>query len=265
MELGYKGKVVGITGAASQKGIGFAIAKQMLQEGASVFICDLKQEAVDEAVAALSEFGTAKGYAADVSSETAVANLFDCAMRDFGHVDVFVSNAGIYPQSALMDMTVAQWDTVMGINLRSVFLCAKNAFRCMKDHGGVIINAASYAAVISSAGSGAYAATKSAVYSLTKTLAAELAPWNIRVCGFIPGVIHTGMTSALVDQKGDQMVSQIALHRLGKPSDVAQAVAFLASDAASYITGTFVEISGGKLCVQNPDYAYAKKEAEENA
>lgn len=265
MELGYKGKVVGVTGAASQKGIGFAIAKQMLQEGASVFICDLKQEAVDEAVAALSEFGTAKGYAADVSNEAAVANLFDCAMRDFGHVDVFVSNAGIYPQSSLMDMTVAQWDTVMGINLRSVFLCAKNAFRCMKDRGGVIINAASYAAVIGSAGSGAYAASKSAVYSLTKTLAAELAPWNIRVCGFIPGVIHTGMTSALVDQKGDQMVSQIALHRLGKPGDVAQAVAFLASDAASYITGTFVEISGGKLCVQNPDYAYAKKEAEENA
>ena len=260
MELGYQGKVVGVTGAASPKGIGFAIARRMLQEGAQVFICDLKQEAVDEAVALLGEFGTVKGYAADVSSEEAVDAMFDAAMADFGHVDVFISNAGIYPQSALMDMTVRQWDTVMGVNLRSVFLCAKGAYRCMKEKGGVLINAASYAAVIGSAGSGAYAASKSAVHSLTKTLAAELAPYNIRVNGFIPGVIQTGMTQALVDVKGDQMVDQIALHKLGQPDDVARAVAFLASDAASYMTGTFIEISGGKLCVQNPAYGWQKLE-----
>lgn len=261
MELGYQGKVVGVTGAASPKGIGFAIARQMLQEGASVFICDLKQEAVDEAVKLLSEYGTVKGYAADVSSEEAVEAMFDNAVADFDHVDVFVSNAGIYPQSKLMDMTVKQWDTVMGVNLRSVFLCAKGAYRCMKEKGGVLINAASYAAVIGSAGSGAYAASKSAVHSLTKTLAAELAPYNIRVNGFIPGVIQTGMTQALVDVKGDQMVDQIALHKLGQPVDVARAVAFLASDAASYMTGTFIEISGGKLCVQNPSYCWQKMEA----
>lgn len=262
MDLGYEGKVVGVTGAASQRGIGFAIARQMLREGAKVFICDLKQEAVDAAVSALSAYGSVKGYACDVSREDSVKTMFDNAVADMGGVDVFVSNAGIYPQCALMDMTVSQWDTVMGINLRSVFIGAQQAFRVMKDKGGVIINAASYAAVIGSAGSGAYAASKSAVYSLTKTLAAELAPWKIRVCGFIPGVIHTGMTAAVVDQRGDQMLSQIALHRLGKPQDVANAVAWLASDAADYVTGTFIEISGGKLCVQNPDYGYAKWEAE---
>lgn len=262
MELGYQGKVVGVTGAASLKGIGFAIARRMLQEGAKVFICDLKQEAVDEAVKALSEFGETRGYACDVSNAEAVAAMFDSAMADFGKIDVFVSNAGIYPQCALMDMTPAQWDGVMGVNLRSVFLCAQNAYRCMKDKGGVLINAASYAAVIASAGSGAYAASKSAVYSLTKTLAAELAPYGIRVNGFIPGVIQTGMTRAVVDEKGDQLVNQIALHKLGQPDDVARAVAFLASDAAEYLTGTFIEISGGKFCVQNPDYGYKKLERE---
>lgn len=258
MELGYSGKVVGITGAASLKGIGFAIAKRMLQEGARVFICDLKQEAVDAAVAALSEYGEARGYAADVSNEEAVASMFDRAVSDFGEVNVFISNAGIYPQSALMDMSVSQWDTVMNVNLRSVFICARNAYRVMKEKGGVLINAASYAAVIGSAGSGAYAASKSAVFSLTKTLAAELAPYGIRVNGFIPGVIETGMTAGVVSEKGDQLVNQIALHRLGQPDDVARAVAFLASDAADYLTGTFIEISGGKFCVQNPDYMYKK-------
>ncbi len=256
MDLGYQGKVVGVTGAASPKGIGFAIARRMLQEGASVFLCDLKQEAVDAAVRELSAYGTVRGYAADVSDEQAVAALFDRAMADFGAIDVFISNAGVYPQSALMDMTTRQWDAVMSVNLRSVFLCAKNAYRCMKDRGGVLINAASYAAVLASAGSGAYAASKAAVYSLTKTLAAELAPCRIRVNGFIPGVIATGMTQGVIDAKGDSLVDQIALRRLGEPDDVAKAVAFLASDAAGYITGAFVEISGGKLCVQNPDYAY---------
>lgn len=260
MELGYRGKVVGISGAASVRGIGFAIARRMLTEGAAVFICDLRAEAVDEAVAALSEFGTVRGYTADVGNEAQVDALFDRAAADFGRIDVFISNAGIYPQSPLTEMSAAQWDTVMTVNLRSVFLCAKAAFRHMKAHGGVLINAASYAAILGSAGSGAYAASKAAVYSLTKTLAAEFAPYNIRVNGFIPGVIQTGMTQPLVDVKGAQMLDQIALRRLGKPDDVAGAVAFLASDAASYLTGTFIEISGGKLCVQNPAYAYPQED-----
>ena len=133
----------------------------------------------------------------------------------------------------------------------------------MKGRGGVIINAASYAALIASAGSGAYAASKAAVYSLTKTLASELAPYGIRVNGFIPGVIQTGMTQAVVDQKGEELVNAIALHRLGMPKDVADAVLFLASEEASYLTGTFIEISGGKLCVQNPDFPWKKAQEQE--
>ena len=255
----FEGKVVGITGAASPAGIGFHIAEKMLAEGAQVFICDLKQDAVDNAVSLLAESGSVKGYSADVSDEKSVHEMFNKAIHDFGKIDVFVSNAGIYPQSLLMDMSVDQWNQVMAVNLRSVFICAKEVYEVMKNTGGVLINAASYAAVLGSSGSGAYAASKSAVYSLTKTLAAEFAPYGIRVCGYIPGVIQTKMTQSVVDKNGKSMVEAIALNRLGKPEDVANAVAFLASDEASYLTGTFIEVSGGKLCVQNPNYHWKVK------
>ncbi|MEA5014837.1 MAG: SDR family oxidoreductase [Candidatus Limiplasma sp.] len=263
MELGYHNKVVGITGAASQAGIGFAIAAGFLREGARVFICDIDAAALDAAVEALSSQGEVRGYRVNVGDEREVAAMFETAVKDFGSVDLFVNNAGIYPQSALCEMDGAAWDRVMNVNLKSVFLCACAAKRQMeKQGGGVILNAASFASLIPSAGSGAYAASKAAVYSLTKTMAAEFAPFGIRVNGFIPGVIETGMTKAVVDARRSDLEGQIALGRLGTPKDVANAVLFLGSDAAAYISGAFLEISGGKLCVQNPDYGYKRWKGE---
>lgn len=259
MEFSFKGKVAGITGAAGTGGIGFAIARKFLKEGARVFICDLSEEKLKEARQALSPLGEVGTYTADVSDEKAVASMFEAAAGKYGQIDIFVNNAGIYPQKLLCDMTADQWDTIMNVNLRSVFLCAREAFRYMKENGGVIINAASYASLLASAGSGAYAASKAAVYSMTKTLAAELAPYQIRVNGFIPGVIETGMTKPVIEAKRTELEEAIALHRLGTPEDVANAAAFLASDAASYLTGTFIEISGGKLCVQNPHMPWETK------
>ena len=256
MDLGYTNKVVGVTGATALNGIGFAIAKQMLLEGARVFICGRREAAVVEAVKHLSEYGVVQGYVADVSQEQPVKDLFAAAMHDFGKIDVFINNAGVYPQRSLMEMTMQEWDGVMETNLRSVFLCAKEFWNCAKDQGGVLINASSFAAILGSAGSGAYAASKAAVHSLTKTLAAEFAPYGIRVNGFVPGVIATDMTAPVIAAKADKLLSQIALHRLGNPEEVAKAVTFLGSDAANYITGTFLEISGGKLCVQSPDSGY---------
>ena len=253
MGFDYRDKVVGVTGAASVKGIGYAIAKMFLECGAKVFICDLNSNALEEAVTQLKPYGEVKSYILDVGKEEEVIEMFVKVDKDFGKLDVFVNNAGIYPQGFICDMDVKMWDMTMNVNLRSVFLCSREAFKYMKSRGGVIINATSYAAIIGSAGSGAYAASKSAVYSLTKTLAAELAPYGIRVNGFIPGVIETGMTQGVIDNKKEELVQAIALHRLGEPKDVANAVAFLASEEASYMTGTFMEISGGKLCVQNPD------------
>lgn len=257
MEYGLGGKVAGVSGAASIKGIGFDIAKALLAEGCKVFISDISAERLEEAKQELSRFGEVLAIPCDVSDEASVQGMFKAAEEHFGGVDIFVSNAGIYPQKALCEMSAGEWDTVMNVNLRSVFLCGREAQKYMsKRGGGVLINAASYAAILGSAGSGAYAASKSAVYSLTKTLAAELAPYHIRVCGFIPGVIATGMTQGVIDERGDALQSQIALRRLGEPQDVGNAVAFLCSDAASYLTGMFLEITGGKFCVQNPDYAW---------
>ncbi len=259
MNWEFGGKVVGVSGAALQQGIGFALAANFLRQGAQVFICDIDEAALTTAVKALSQYGRASGYKVNVADEAEVAGLFEKAVADHGRVDVFVNNAGIYPQAALEEMNAAAWDRVMAVNLRSVFLCGTAALRAMKNQGGgVIINAASYASLMPSAGSGAYAASKAAVHSLTKTMAAEFAPFGVRVNGFIPGVIETGMTKAVVDARRNDLVAQIAIGRLGTPDDVAGAVLFLASDAAAYLTGSFIEVSGGKFCVQNPDYGYKK-------
>lgn len=262
MPFNYSGRVVGVTGAGGTAGIGFAIAKKFLESGAKVFICDLNEEALNLAAEALKPFGDVRTFKTDVSKERDVKTMFEAAYKAYGKIDVFVSNAGIYPQKLVCEMTEQQWDTVMNVNLKSVFLCAREVFHYMKDKGGVLINAASYASLMASAGSGAYAASKAAVYSLTKTLAAELAPYNIRVNGFIPGVIETGMTKGVIDEKRGELEGAIALHRLGAPEDVANAVAFLASDEASYMTGTFMEVSGGKLCVQNPHMPWKIKEEQ---
>jgi NAD(P)-dependent dehydrogenase (short-subunit alcohol dehydrogenase family) len=227
-----------------------------------VFICDLNKDALEQAAAMLTTYGEVKSYVLDVSSEAEVTEMFAKVHEEYGKLDIFVNNAGVYPQRFLCEMDLKQWDLTMNVNVKSVFLCAREAFRYMKTTGGVIINAASYAALIGSAGSGAYAASKSAVYSLTKTLAAELAPYGIRVNGFIPGVIETGMTQGVIDAKKEELVQAIALHRLGEPKDVANAVAFLASEEASYLTGTFIEVSGGKICVQNPDSPWKKLQQE---
>lgn len=260
MSFNFEHKTVGITGAASTKGIGFAIAKMFLKYGADVFICDLRKEALEEAEKELRKYGKGrvKSYVVDVSDAASVSAMFESAKKDFSYIDIFINNAGIYPQGLVCDMSVEQWDRVMNINLRSVFLCARECRKAM-EQGGVLINAASFAALIGSAGSGAYAASKAAVYNLTKTLAAELAPCGIRVNGYIPGVIETGMTRGVIDEKGNELTDAIALHRLGRPEDVADAVCFLASENASYLTGMFIEISGGKLCVQNPDFAWKQQ------
>lgn len=254
MDYGLRGKTAGITGAAQKGGIGYAIAKRLLREGADVFICDINEDALNQAKEELSAIGNVETYITDVSEENSVRDMFKKAHERFHKLDIFVNNAGIYPQWKLMDMSTEQWDKVMGVNLRSVFLCSREAAGYM-EHGGVLINAASFAAVIPSAGSGAYAASKAAVLSLTKTLAAELSGRNIRVNAFIPGVIATEMTRPVIEKRGEALLGQIAIGRLGEPEDVAKAVAFLCSEEASYLTGTSIEVSGGKFCVQNPDFS----------
>lgn len=256
MDLGLDGKVVLITGGAT--GIGKATALAFLKEGCRVAICGRRQEKIEETVQEFAEKGHQLfGVAADAAKLEDITDFSNRVVREYGKIDVWINNAGVYPQRAILDMTEDEWDETFRINVKSIFMGTKLAAHHMKGQGkGVIINAASFASIIPSAGSSAYAATKAAVLSFTRTSAAELAPLNIRVFAFIPGMIKSEMTEVVIEKKRQFLTEQIALNRLGEPEDIADPLVFLASDAARYITGNAVEISGGKFCVQNPMYAW---------
>ncbi len=256
MDLKLTGKVVLITGGAT--GIGKASALSFLKEGCKVAICGRTKAKIDDAV---QEFKT-KGYeilggTADAGNSDSMQAFADNVAQQYGSIDIWINNAGIYPQKALLEMTEEEWDEIFRINVKSVFIGTKLAASYMKKKNkGVILNASSFAALIPSAGSSAYAATKSAISSLTRTSAAELAPFGIRVVAYIPGLIRSEMTEPVIASKEQFLTDQVALGRLGEPEDIANTLVFLASDSAGYITGNAVEISGGKFCVQNPRYAW---------
>ncbi len=257
MDINLKDKVAVITGGA--RGIGLAIAEAFGRAGAEIAICDLNESEVADTLEHLKNRGlSAYGQPVDVSRRSEIFPFAARVEERFGGIDIWVSNAGAFVPHKIIDTTEEQWQMIMDVNVKSVYyggLIAADKMR--KRGGGVLINAASFASLMPSIGSGAYAASKAAVYSLTKSLAAELAPFNIRVIGYIPGVIETQMTAPTIKTKGDAIIDPIALRRIGAPEDVANAVVFAASDKASYITGTFIEISGGKLCVQNPQDAWS--------
>jgi len=254
-EFDFKGKGIVITGAS--EGIGFETAKAFSKAGANVAICGRSAEKLEKAAAELKEYGTVVfADCCDVSDSAQFRAFGDKAAAALGSVDVFINNAGFMPSAKLIDMSEELWDKVIDTNLKSVFTGTKIAYEKMKDHGGVIINAASYAAVIPSVGGSAYAAAKSGVVSLTRTYAAELAPYKIRVLGYIPGVIDTALNAANIAARADALLTPLALQKFGEPEDVAKVILFMASDAADYMTGTCLEISGGKYAVQNARAAW---------
>lgn len=257
MELSLHGKTALITGG--NRGIGFDTARIFGQEGANIAICARGKDSLSEAVSTLRALGiNVFGMTADVSDPEQFRAFADAAEAHFGGMDIWINNAGSYPQMKMTDMTAAEWDELFAINVRSVFLGAQLAKeKLMRRNGGVLFNAASFAALIPSVTSGAYGASKAAIASMTRSLAAELAPHNIRVIGYIPGVVETDMTRPVIEQSGQGIFAQQSLQRLGRGEDVAYPLLFLASDYASYITGAFIEITGGKFCVQNPLQAWS--------
>lgn len=255
MQLDFTGKTVVVTGGTS--GIGLAIATLFAELNAKVSVCARSAENVDRVVANLRSRGfEAHGKSVDVADSGSMFAYAKEVQATFGDIDVWISNAGVYPQYKLIDTPEDVWEKTIRTNMTSIYLGGRIARDTMSGRGGVLINASSFASVMSSVGSGLYAATKAAVTSMTKTLAAELAPYGIRVNCYIPGVIDTAMTHPLLEKNGEAMRRTIALNRFGKPSDVATAVAFLASPYADYISGTSLEISGGKFCTQNPTAAW---------
>lgn len=257
MELHLEDKVVVITGGTA--GIGRACVDAFLNEGCKVAVC-ARSESMLEACRTAYAGKAFLALQADVTDARRMTDLADTVAQRFGGLDVWVNNAGIYPAGDLADMPLEEWQRTLDINVNGVLFGARAAIpHLRKGGGGVIINAASFATTMPTAGRGAYGITKAAVGHMTRVLAAELARDNIRVVSYMPGVVATDLTRDVMGEYKELLNMQVAQNRFGMPEEVAPVVLFLASEAASFITGSGIEVSGGKYCVQNPYYAWKMK------
>jgi len=247
-----KGKVVIITGA--RRGMGKADALAFAKNGAKVVVADISQEECQLVVDEIKKSG-GEGLAVkcDVTDEKEVEEMVKKTIEKFGKVDILVNNAGICQFKPFLELTEEEWQRTLDINLKGYFLCAKaTAKEMVKQKSGAIVNIASI--VMGQIGKGMaglahYSASKGGIAALTKTLALELAPYNIRVNAIAPGAIDTPMAaSAKADPKVlEQTLAMIPLHRMGKPEEIANTVLFLSSEASSYITGSIIVVDGGWL------------------
>jgi len=240
-----KDKVAIVTGAAN--GIGRAVAETFAREGARVVLADLKEEDVERAAAAIREKGgEAHGFACNVADRGQVERLMAETVKRCGRIDIVVNNAGITDDAQLVKMTEEQWDRVIAVNLKGVFLVGQAAARIMKEQGsGVILNASSVVGLYGNFGQTNYAAAKWGINGMTKTWAKELGKYGIRVNAVAPGMIATAMTEKMPGRILEMMKQKAVLGRLGTPQEVANAYLFLASDEAGFITGAILSVDGG--------------------
>jgi 3-oxoacyl-[acyl-carrier protein] reductase len=239
------GQVAIVTGGA--RGLGRAIAETLSACGAKIALVDVNAEALAETVAAIRQGGgTAEAFVGDVTNSQRVNQVVEEVIARFGSLEILVNNAGITRDSLVIRMKDDQWDAVLGINLRGTFLFTRAAARPMlKGKRGRIINIASVSGLMGNPGQANYSASKAGVIGLTRTVARELASRGITVNAVAPGFIATEMAAKLGEDVLEQVKSQTPLGRLGDPQDVADAVLFLASEAASFITGHVLVVDGG--------------------
>jgi NAD(P)-dependent dehydrogenase (short-subunit alcohol dehydrogenase family) len=251
---GLRDKGVLISGGTS--GIGLAAAERFLEEGARVYVAGLGSAEVEAAVAMLAHRGWAAGLACDVRREADVAGLVDSAEAALGGVDVLINNAGIARRDPFLRISVADWDQIIAVNLRGMFLVAQAVSRRMAERGrGVIVNMSSTNGLGGEEDYAHYNASKGGVLQLTRTMAVELGTRGIRVNALCPGYIRTPLNEAISAQLGGgdfeaaYVTGRIPLGRAGRADEVAAAYAFLASDDASFIHGAALVIDGGQLAV----------------
>ena len=255
--ISFKSKTAIVTGGAM--GIGYAICYRLAEAGAAIVIADTNQSRMDQACQELKTFGhQAIPALCDVSNEDDIKQLISTTVEKTGGIDILVNNAGIYPRLPLSEMNSADFDKIIAVNLKSIFLCSREASLSMIEQrkGGCIINLASIDGVHPSAkGLSIYDASKGAAITATKSLALELGQHDIRVNAIAPGGILTdGVLSSISGPATQQGKSQLksfmarmALGRMGEPDDIARVALFLASDLASYITGSTIFVDGGYL------------------
>jgi 3-oxoacyl-[acyl-carrier protein] reductase len=242
-----QGKTAIVTGASG--GIGQAVAVAMAKAGADVAICGQNQERL----AATAELVKAAGrrvlsYAMNVSSPESIQQTVDDVHKNWGRIDIMVNNAGITRDGLIIRMSEQDWDEVINVNLKSVFLFSKAVARhMMKQRSGSIVNIASIIGLIGNPGQANYAASKGGIIAFTKSMARELASRNVRSNAIAPGFIETRMTEKIPGDLQKKMLDSIPLGRYGKPEDVADLAVFLAGDRSSYITGQVISICGGMV------------------
>ena len=240
-----KHKICIVTGAA--QGIGRATAVKFASEGATVIVCDLNKDSIHDVVLACEEAGgTAEGHKLNVTDREQVDAVVAQVLKKHGHIDVLVNNAGITKDARLVNMTPEQFDSVIDVNLRGVFHCAQAVVDTMVERrSGVILNASSVVGIYGNFGQTNYAASKFGVIGFTKTWSRELGPKGVRVNAVAPGFIETPILASMPDKVIDMMREQVPLKRLGRPEEIANVYAFLASDEASYVNGAVLEVAGG--------------------
>ncbi len=244
--MDFTGKVAIVTG--SGRGIGKAIAIKLAETGATIVVNDVGDNApAEQTVAEIKKLDRqAMTIMADVSSSAEVAQLVDTVIAAYGKVDILVNNAGITRDQLTMRMTDEEWDKVLAIDLKSVFLCTRAVLRPMlKQRSGRIISMSSVVGLIGNAGQANYAAAKAGIIGFTKTIAKEVASRGITVNAIAPGFIDTPMTQVLPEERKQILMNNIPLGYLGTPRDIAETVAFLASEEARYITGQVISVDGG--------------------
>ncbi|MEN9762639.1 MAG: 3-oxoacyl-ACP reductase FabG [Pseudomonadota bacterium] len=240
-----KDQVAIITGAAS--GIGLATAGVFVAEGARVVVADLDPARIDAACQQVgAKGGEVMGLRVDVTDRASVDAMIARVLERWQRIDCLVNNAGITKDARLVKMTEAQFDSVIGVNLKGVFNCTQAVAPHMIERGrGVILNASSVVGIYGNFGQTNYAATKSGVIGFTKTWARELGPKGVRSVAVCPGFIATPILDTIPEAVMAKMLEKVPLGRLGKPEEIARVYAFLASDDASYINGAVIEVSGG--------------------